>query len=137
MPGKTVATLVAILLALGAVGAASSATRVRQLQAWAKFWRSPAVGVTTSGYTSLRPPLVKHLRPETYRLYIYATDMLGFQLVGPGINRHTPVALFERPRYKTISVTWTIRLRRGVYQYRGIGPYASTARHTTASFRVP
>jgi hypothetical protein len=134
---QTIAALVAILLALGVVGGATSATRVRQLQAWAKFWRSPAVGVTTSGYTSVRPHVVKHLRAGTYRMSIYATDWLGFQLVGPGIDRHTRVALSAGARYETISVAWTIRLRPGLYQYRGIGPYASTARHTIGSFRVP
>ena len=109
----------------------------RPLQAWAKFWRSPAVGVTTSLGLSTDAHLVRHLQPGTYRLSISATDMLGFQLVGPGINRHTPVGLTERPRYDIVSATWTIRLRRGLYQYRGIGPYAGTSRHTTGSFSVP
>jgi hypothetical protein len=137
MPGRlgaaSAATLVvALILGVGA----SSARAAPRLHAWAKFWRTPAVGVTTSGLFSTDAHLVKHVRPGTYRLSIYATDMLGFQLVGPGVNRHTRVALIERSSYETISVTWTIRLRRGLYQYRGIGPYAATSRHTTGSFRV-
>jgi hypothetical protein len=114
---------------------ASSAGTVHHLQAWAKFWRSPAVSVARPSYFD--GTRVKHVRPGRYQIAVYATDMLGFQLVGPGVNRHTPVALIEHSSYKIINVTWTLRLRPGVYQYRGIGPYAPTSRDTTGSFRVP
>jgi hypothetical protein len=133
--GRTAGFVAVVTLALVVAGGAASTPRVQTLQAWAKFWRSPAVVVGRPSHFDGAP--VKHVRAGTYRVSVYATDMLGFQLVGPGINRHTPVALAERAHYKIITTTWRTRLRRGLYQYRGIGPYASTSRGVTGSFRVP
>jgi hypothetical protein len=80
--------LATAVLALGVVGGGSSATRVRDLQAWARLPWNPPVGVTTHGF-SFRARVVKHVPPGMYRISILATDVLGFELIGPGINRRT------------------------------------------------
>jgi hypothetical protein len=124
-----------VLVLCLATGATASPSKTRHLYAWAKFWRSPAVGLNTVGYHDVKPPRIKRLRAGTYRLTIYATDMLGFHLVGPGSDRHTRVALYER-QYTVVSPTWTVRLKRGFYRYGGIGPYVTTARGVSGSFIV-
>ena len=70
---------------------------------------------------------------------VVASDALGFQLIGPGANRATPVDANEAiPSHPTNRI-WTIRLRRGLYQYRLIGPLAAnfqpTSRDTTTFTR--
>jgi hypothetical protein len=79
---------------------------------------------------------VKRLTPGTYRLSIIATNMLGFQLVGPRLKRHTPVALWETAPYKVTNTTWKIRLRRGTYSYGLIGRWASGLHAARGSFQV-
>jgi hypothetical protein len=135
---RIAASLIATaVLALGVVSGGSSATGVRYLEAWAGPSHSPQIGVTASGY-SPRPRIVKHLSPGTYQITIVASEALGFQLTGPGFNRHTRVVKQQIPasNYST-NTHWKIRLRRGVYRYRVIGPYASGVHPATGSFQVP
>ena len=125
------------MLALGVVAGGSSATRVRDLQAWATPSKHPQLGITASGY-SPRPRLVKHLPPGTYRISVVASEALGFQLTGPGFNRHTRIVKQQLPEsdYST-NTHWTIRFRRGIYTYRAIEPYARGVHPATGSFQVP
>jgi hypothetical protein len=118
------------------VGPSSATTPLKHLRAWASLGKRPPVGVTTSRLTS-RPHVAHHLKPGLYRVTVIANEMLGFQLVGPGINRHTRVAVAERAHWDVTNTTWRIRLRRGYYQYRAIGPYAAGLRPAVGSFRVP
>jgi hypothetical protein len=56
--------------------------------------------------------LVKKLEAGTYRIRIRDLSPIhNFHLFGPGVNRLTSVQY-------TGSVTWTVRLRRGIYRYR-------------------
>jgi len=135
---RTAASLTAtVALALGVATAGSSASPLRYLQAWAGPSHSPQIGVTASGY-SPRPRIVKHLSPGTYQISIVASEALGFQLTGPGFNRHTRVVTQQIPgsNYAT-NTHWTIRLRRGVYRYHAIGPYAGGLHPASGSFQVP
>ncbi len=81
---------------------------------------------------------MKHLPAGTYRVSIIASEALGFQLTGPGVNRHTRVWANQVPPsdYST-NTTWMIRLQRGTYTYRVIGPFAVSVRPKTRSFQVP
>ena len=99
--------------------------------------KHPQLGITASGY-SPRPRIVKHLPPGTYRISVIASEALGFQLTGPGFNRHTRIMKQQLPgsNYST-NTHWTIRLQRGIYTYRAIGPYAGGVHPASGSFRVP
>jgi len=56
---------------------------------------------------------------------VIASEPLGFQLTGPGVNRRTHVVWTLPGRgFVPTSTHRTIRLRRGIYTYRAIGPYA-------------
>jgi hypothetical protein len=93
--------------------------------------------VTTHGF-SFRPRVVKRILPGTYRISILATEPLGFQLVGPGISRHTRVLLEHLlPHNYATNTAWTVRLRRGIYRYRAIGPYPGNLHPASGSFQVP
>ena len=129
--------IAAVLLALAVAAAGSSSTaRVKHLQAWAAQYRHPPVGVSASGFAA-RMRVVKHVAPGRYRIHVIASDAIGFDLVGPGVNRHTRVTLTELPHLYTRNTTWTLTLRRGVYNYRAIGQYAANVRPALGSFRVP
>ena len=129
------ASLVLSVVVAGAlVGVNGSEARVRQLEAWASFSHKPVLGVSASGF---RGALVKDLAAGSYHLSVIASDALGFQLVGPGVDRRTPVAYNAPIPAHPTNRTWTIRLRRGFYQYRLIGPYASDYHPSTRTFRVP
>jgi hypothetical protein len=136
-----VALVATAVLALGVVAGGSSATRVRDLQAWARLPWHPPVGVTTHGYTP-RPRVAKHLPPGMYRISILATQALGFELIGPGINRRTKTCVgtgscWERG-YAPANTSWMVRLRRGTYRYRAVGPMVVQLRPpTSGSFQVP
>jgi hypothetical protein len=90
----------------------------KTMRAWASISHRPIIGITTSGY-SARPRLVKHLPAGTCRVSIIASEALGFQLIGPGVNRKTRVLQTQVPAsdYSTNTV-WTVPLRRGIYRYR-------------------
>jgi hypothetical protein len=142
---RIAASLIAtVVLALGVVGAGSSATRVRDLEAWARFTWNPPVGVTTHGYNHpLR--VSKHVPPGMYRITILATQALGFQLIGPGINRRTPTCLggpgsvpCDQREAIPADASWKVRLRRGTYRYRLVNPVAIVVQPpTSGSFKVP
>jgi hypothetical protein len=144
---RIAASLIATaVLALGVVAGGSSATRVRDLQVWARLPWNPPVGVTTHGYS--HPLLVaKHVPPGMYRISILATEALGFELIGPGINRRTKTCLGGAgsvPCWQRLFVpantSWTgVRLSRGTYKYRAVGPGVSSLRPrpTSGSFHVP
>ena len=119
--------------------------RVRDLQAWARVEWNPPVGVTTHGY--IRPPRVaKHLPPGIYRISILAAEAIGFELIGPGINRRTKTCLggagsvpcWQR-EFVPANTSWRVRLSRGTYRYRAVGPGVSSLRPrpTSGSFQVP
>lgn len=56
--------------------------------------------------------LVKKLKPGTYTIRIRDLSPIhNFHLFGPGVNKLTSVQ-------NTGSVTWTVRLKPGVYRYR-------------------
>jgi hypothetical protein len=85
------------VLGLGVAAGGSSATRVRDLEAWARSPWNPPVGVTTHGY--IHPLRVaKHVPAGMYRISILATEALGFELIGPGINRRTKTSWPSRFR---------------------------------------
>jgi hypothetical protein len=114
------------VLALGVVAGGSSATRVRDLEAWARLPWNPPVGVTTHGY--IHPLRVaKHVPAGMYRITILATEAIGFQLIGPGINRRTKTCL-ERPGsppcwqrlFIPANTSWKVRLSRGIYRYQAV-----------------
>jgi hypothetical protein len=142
---RIAASLVATaVLALGVVAGGSSATRVRDLEAWASPVWNPPVGVTTHGYNHpLR--VSKHVPPGMYRIAILATEALGFQLIGPGINRRTPTCLggpgsvpCDQREFTPANTSWKVRLRRGTYRYRLVGPVAVGLHPpTSGSFKVP
>jgi hypothetical protein len=96
--------------------------------------------VTTHGF-SFRARVVKHVPPGMYRISILATDVLGFELIGPGINRRTKTCLAGTPSCLgyAANTSWMVRLRRGTYRYRAVGPQviALRPRPTSGSFRVP
>jgi hypothetical protein len=132
------------VLALGVV-AGGSATRVRDLEAWARLAWNPPVGVTTHGY--IHPLRVaKHVPPGMYRISILATEALGFELIGPGINRRTKTCLggagsvpcWQR-EFVPANTSWRVRLSRGTYRYRGVEPGAIglRPRPSSGSFQVP
>jgi hypothetical protein len=125
---------VAVVVAGALVGVSGSQARVRQLEAWASISHKPILGVSATGF---RGALVKHLSAGTYHVSVIASDALGFRLVGPGLNRGTPVDYVAAIPAHPTNTTWTIRLRRGSYQYGLIGPYASDYRPRTRSFQVP
>ena len=143
---RIAASLIVIaVLALGAVGGGSSATRVRDLEAWARDWWNPPVGVTTHGY--IHPLRVaKHVPAGMYRITILATEAIGFQLIGPGINRRTKTC-HEAPGAEPCSqkvfipanTSWKVRLSRGTYRYQAVGPGVGILRPrpTSGSFQVP
>jgi hypothetical protein len=124
--------LLAIVVVL-ALPAATSSARTKSLYAWA-FLREPPAGVSAERWHG---PLVKHVRPGTYRINVKAQDIMPFHLVGPGVNRRTP----RGSRRSTVYKTWTIRLRKGRYRYAAEGPgaleYAAARRRISGSFRVP
>jgi hypothetical protein len=136
------------VLAFGIVAAGSSAAHVRDLQAWARQPWNPPVGVTTFGYGHFPHRVAKHVRPGMYRITILATEALGFQLIGPGINRRTKTCV-ERPGqqpcvqrlYIPANTSWMVRLSRGTYRYRAVGPAVEAGmlrpRPTSGSFHVP
>lgn len=140
------ALIATVVLALGVVAGGSSATRVRDLEAWARFTWNPTVGVTTDGYGHFPLRVTKHVPPGMYRIAILATETFGFQLIGPGINRRTKTCL-ERPGSVPCSQksfipantsSWKVRLSRGTYRYRAVGPDAVGLRSpTSGSFKVP
>jgi hypothetical protein len=126
-----------------AVGAAvvgvsgSDGARVGQLEAWACSCHKPVLGVSAIGF---RGPLVKHLRTGKYRVSVIATDALGFQLVGPGLNRRTRTDYAMAIPAHPTNATWTIRLRPGLYKYSLVGPTARDylpEEPAVRSFRVP
>jgi hypothetical protein len=143
---RIAASLIAdAVLALGVVGGGSSATRVRDLEAWARQWWNPPVGVTTYGYIHpLR--VVKHVRPGMYRITILASEALSFQLIGPGINRRTRRCVdgagrqpcWQRESFPA-NTFWMVRLSRGTYRYGAVGAVVSSLRPrpTSGSFQVP
>jgi hypothetical protein len=106
------------VLALGVVAGGSSATRVRDLEAWASTVWHPPVGVTTHGY--IHPLRVtKHVPPGMYRIEILAKEALGFQLIGPGINRRTNTCLggagsvpCDQRLFTPANTSWKVRLSR-------------------------
>jgi len=133
------------VLALGVVAGGSSATPVRDLEAWARQPWNPPVGVTTNGY---RHPLrvAKHVRPGMYRITILATETIGFQLIGPGINRRTKTCVERLGQppcwlrgFRPANTSWMVRLSRGTYKYRavGTGVIDLRPRPTAGSFQVP
>ena len=131
-------------LALGIVAGGSSATRVRDLEAWARPNWSPPVGVTTHGYNHpLR--VTKHVPPGMYRIAVLATEALGFQLSGPGVNRRTKTCLggagsvpCSQRESIPANTSWKVRLSRGTYRYRAVGPVAIGLHPpTSGSFQVP
>jgi hypothetical protein len=133
------------VLGLGVVAEGSSATRVRDLEAWARFTWNPSVGVTTHGYGHFPLRVTKHVPPGMYRIAILATETFGFQLIGPGINRRTKTCV-ERPgsvpcsqkSFIPANTSWKVRLRPGTYRYRAVGPDAVGFRSpTSGSFQVP
>ena len=80
-----------------------------------------------------------------YRIAILATEALGFQLIGPGINRRTPTCLggpgsvpcYQR-EFTPANTSWKVRLKRGTYRYRLVGPVAIGLHPpTSGSFKVP
>lgn len=69
---------------------------------------------------------------------VIASEALGFQLIGPGVNRRTRVVSKQvGVGFVAANARWTIRLRRGIYTYRAIGPEAGSVRPGTGSFQVP
>jgi hypothetical protein len=81
-----------------------------------------------------------------YRLSILATEALGFELIGPDINRRTKTCLGGagsvpcwRRLFIPANTSWTVRLRRGTYKYRAVGPgvIELRPRPTSGSFQVP
>jgi hypothetical protein len=144
---RIAASLIATaVLALGVVAGGSSATRVRDLQAWTRLPWNPPVGVTTHGYSHpLR--VAKHVPPGLYRISILASEAIGFQLIGPGINRRTKTCLGGAgsvPCWQRLmtpaNTSWTgVRLSRGTYKYQAVGPGVSSLRPrpTSGSFQVP
>jgi hypothetical protein len=142
---RIAASLIATaVLALGVVAGGSSATRVRDLEAWARFAWHPPVGVTTHGY-NYGGGVSKHVPPGMYRITILASEALGFQLIGPGINRRTPTCLggpgsvpCDQRLFTPANTSWKVRLRRGTYRYRLVNPVAIVVRPpTSGSFKVP
>jgi hypothetical protein len=113
MRGVAVAALAA---ALGPSGH-TSATAVPDLEAWAAAGGKPLVGVSA---TRFKGPLVRQLSVGTYRVHVRAQSDMSFHLYGPGVDRKIRVTR----RYTTIYVTWTVRLRPGVYRYRAEGDWA-------------
>jgi len=71
------------------------------------------------------------------RVSVIADEALGFHLVGPGVNRRTPVVWKQLEGFVPANARWTIRLRRGTYTYRAIGPDAGSVHPATGSFQVP
>jgi hypothetical protein len=105
---KRLIALVAPLLVLGALAlpgqgrAAAHATTLR--------------GTVGPGFTiSLRTAkgkLVKKLKPGAYTIRIRDLSPIhNFHLFGPGVRKKTSVQ-------DTGSITWTVRLRHGLYRYR-------------------
>jgi hypothetical protein len=139
-----VLSIATAVLALGVVAGGSSATRVRDFEAWARLPWNPPVGVTTHGYNYGRG-VSKHV-PAEYRITILATEAIGFQLIGPGINRRTKTCL-ERPGsvpcwqklFTPANTSWKVRLSRGTYRYQAVGPGVGSLRPrpTSGSFQVP
>lgn len=131
-----VSLIATVVLALGVLAAGSSATRVRDVEAWARGVWHPPLGVTTRGYSH---PLhvVKHLPPGMYRFSVLADEALGFHLVGPGVNRQTRVVWKQLEGFTPANARWRIRLRRGTYTYRAIGPDAGSVHPATGSFQIP
>ena len=133
------------VLGLGVAAGGSSATRVRDLEAWARSPWNPPVGVTTHGY--IHPLRVaKHVPAGMYRISILATEALGFELIGPGINRRTKTCLGRagsvpcwQREFVPANTSWTVRLSRGTYRYRGVGPGVTglRPRTTSGSCQVP
>ena len=133
------------VLGLGVAAGGSSATRVRDLEAWARSPWNPPVGVTTHGY--IHPLRVaKHVPAGMYRISILATEALGFELIGPGINRRTKTCLGRagsvpcwQREFVPANTSWTVLLSRGTYRYRGVGPGVTglRPRTTSGSFQVP
>jgi len=143
---RIAASLIATaVLALGVVAAGSSATHVRDLEAWARLPWNPPVGVTTHGYSHpLR--VAKHVPPGMYRISILATEALGFELIGPGINRRTKTCLggagsvpCSQRLFIPANTSWMVRLSRGSYRYRAVGQGMPSLRPrpTSGSFQVP
>jgi hypothetical protein len=116
------------------VGASPSSGRSRPLQAWAEYVWHPPTGVTTNGYA--HPHRVRSLPAGRYRLQVIATADFGFQLIGPGINRHTRVSISPDVGSIPTNSTWSVRLRRGLYQYRAVGALAAMYTGVLGSFRV-
>ena len=133
------------MLALGVVAAGSSATRVRDLEAWARFYWNPTVGVTTHGYNHFPLRVTKHVPPGMYRIAVVATETFGFQLIGPGINRRTKTCVYRpgsvpcsQQSFTPVDASWKVRLSPGTYRYRAVGPDVSGLRSpTSGSFQVP
>jgi hypothetical protein len=133
------------MLALGVV-AGGSATRVHDLEAWAREQWNPPVGVTTRGYNHFPLRVTKHVPPGMYRIAILATETLGFQITGPGVNRRTKTCV-ERPGSVPCSqkwgipadTYWKVRLSPGTYRYQAVGPDVTGVRPrpTSGSFQVP
>jgi hypothetical protein len=128
----SIGTLVVALTVVA--GGSPSTTRIRPLQAWAEYVWHPPTGVATSGF--IHPHRVRTLPAGRYRVQVIATEDFGFQLIGPGINRHTRVSLSPDAGSIPTNVTWTIRLRRGLYQYRAVGALAAMYKGVLGSFRV-
>jgi hypothetical protein len=107
------AALAAVLTPAGETSAAGAP----QLLAWAAAGGTPIVGVSA---TRFKGPLVRQLPAATYRVRVSAQSDMPFHLYGPGVYRSTRVTA----RYTRIYVTWTVRLRPGVYRYRAEGGWA-------------
>jgi hypothetical protein len=143
---RIAASLIAtVVLALGIVAGGSSATRVRDLEAWARPVWNPPVGVTTQGYNHFPLRIAKHVPPGMYRIAVLATEAVGFQLIGPGINRRTKTCLggagsvpCSQREFTPANTSWKVRFSRGTYRYRAVGPDLSGLRSpTSGSFQVP
>lgn len=111
-------TLAVVALSAALIpGDGASAARVGDLKAWAAAGGTPIVGISSVRF---KGPLVTRLSPGTYRVRVSAQSDMPFHLYGPGVDRKTRVS----SRYTRIYDTWTVRLRRGVYQYRAEGGWA-------------
>ncbi len=78
--------------------------------------RSVLRGMVGPGFTitlkTAQGRLVKRLKPGTYTVRIRDISPIhNFHLFGPGVNKLTSVQ-------NTGSVTWTVRLKHGIYRYR-------------------
>ena len=115
--------------------AAASPVRTQDLYLWAGGGGPTPVGLSAVGW---RERLAKHLQPGVYRIHVRAIEDMPIRLVGPRFRRQTR----GRPDSgATAYETWTLRLRRGSYDYVALGRWAVLLRaqgsQIAGSFRVP